>query len=202
MFCGVPGSGYCGVYDYTIGLATNLRIDGSRSRVIEVDVLVNSAPEDTGPTPLKRQGIRVREIVDTWGMASLRHVLDHLSRDGGYDVVHLQYPSRGYGSRLGISVLPFLLRLRFPRLPIVVTLHEFQHVRLLRRVAALPLILLSQALIVTNEAESRYITRLLPFLTNKIRLIRLEIVWLIRLRVIRIVGPGVIRLIGFIGLGW
>lgn len=65
------------------------------------------------------------------------------------DVVHIQYPTVGYGKGLAPQALS-LLPTPFPT---VVTLHEFSQAHLLRRVATLAFCLRSSALIFTTDFE-------------------------------------------------
>lgn len=64
-------------------------------------------------------------------------------------IVHIQYPSVGYG----MSLLPILLCLLVRR-P-VVTLHEYTQVHILRKLAELPFLLFAARVIVTTDFEKK-----------------------------------------------
>lgn len=77
-------------------------------------------------------------------------------------VVHVQYPSRGYGA----SLLPQLLVALSKRA--VVTIHEFSQVHPLRKLAIVPLLLFGRKIIVTNDFEREAVVRWLPFARSRI----------------------------------
>ncbi|MDG6773618.1 hypothetical protein QCB45_04685 [Thiomicrorhabdus sp. ZW0627] len=67
-------------------------------------------------------------------------------------IVHIQYPSIGYG----MSLLPQLMAvLSRP----VVTIHEFSQVHILRKLAELPLLFFAKKIIVTTEHEKLSISK-------------------------------------------
>lgn len=122
----------CGVGDYTVRLVEALGEIG-----IEVKTL---------------RGI-------TWAFDSIP-LLGNIIEQSGCDVVHMQYPSVGYGR----SILPQLLCLRIRP---VVTLHEFSHVRLPRQLASVPFILCARHLVFTSEVEASQVRRVAPWLSGK-----------------------------------
>jgi glycosyltransferase involved in cell wall biosynthesis len=122
----------CGVSDYTKRLEQYLRIIG-------VDVRIYTGRD--------------------W---RLRYALKNsaeLARLGA-DIIHMQYPSTGYGWKLG----PQLMALARP---MVVTLHEASQAHLLRRLALYPFGARSQRLIFTNEYEQAYVRRFAPWLSSR-----------------------------------
>jgi glycosyltransferase involved in cell wall biosynthesis len=72
------------------------------------------------------------------------------------DIVHIQYPTVGYGWGLGPQAISLLL-------PTVVTLHEASQVHLLRQLSLAPFIVRSKHLIFTTPWERDYLTRLVPW---------------------------------------
>lgn len=76
------------------------------------------------------------------------------------DVVHLQYPSKGY--RLGVAPLlvPLVARLAGARAPVVVTLHEFSQAHALRRAGEVFLVGAASELVVPSEEERRAVARI------------------------------------------
>ena len=76
-------------------------------------------------------------------------------------IIHIQYPSIGYG----MSLLPQLLAvLTHP----VVTIHEFSQVNILRKLAELPLLFFAKKIIVTTEHEKISISKVWSRLGRKI----------------------------------
>uniref|UniRef100_Q31EZ9 Uncharacterized protein n=1 Tax=Hydrogenovibrio crunogenus (strain DSM 25203 / XCL-2) TaxID=317025 RepID=Q31EZ9_HYDCU len=76
-------------------------------------------------------------------------------------LIHIQYPSRGFG----ISLLPqFVTLFKMP----VVTLHEFSQVHLLRKISEIPFLIFSRRIIVTTEHEREAIIKLYSGFNKKI----------------------------------
>jgi glycosyltransferase involved in cell wall biosynthesis len=77
------------------------------------------------------------------------------------DIVHIQYPTSGYGSDLGPQMLSVLMR------GCVVTLHEVSQVNLLRRLSLYPFSIRSSRLIFTNTYERDYAEKHAPWLGQR-----------------------------------
>lgn len=75
------------------------------------------------------------------------------------DLVHMQYPGRGYGHRLAPTFFPHLWKRQGNGAPLVVTLHEFRIAHPLRKGAALNLIRAADALIVSAWCEQQSLAR-------------------------------------------
>lgn len=74
----------------------------------------------------------------------------------GFDIVHIQYPSVGYG----YSLLPQILS----RLPnTILTLHEISQAKILRRISLIPFFFCVKNIIFTNEFEKNYVDKLNGF---------------------------------------
>jgi glycosyltransferase involved in cell wall biosynthesis len=56
------------------------------------------------------------------------------------DIIHLQYPTKGYGRGFAPSLLGMQLKSRRSPAPYIVTLHEFYHANALRKAAVMPLL--------------------------------------------------------------
>ncbi len=83
-------------------------------------------------------------------------ILKRLEADG-VDLVHIQYPTMGYGR----SLFPSALALA-SRLPIVVTLHEFSIFRFYRLPWFMPFAACADTVILTSAAEQAAFRRRLP----------------------------------------
>ncbi len=123
----------CGVGDYTATLARHLARLGARIVVVtsrrdafadggEVAGQVAQAAVESG-NPFDAAVVRLR-VMRSWGVQGavglLRAVLGARP-----DVVHIQYPTVGYGRGLLPNLLPWLLKLVRPRLPVVTSVHEY-----------------------------------------------------------------------------
>ncbi|MFC4311612.1 glycosyltransferase [Steroidobacter flavus] len=112
----------CGVGDYTSQLAHTLASDGEST--VAVLTSTEARPSRTHPD------LCVLPIVDSWQWKELRKILRAV-RSWGPDIIHIQYPTLGYGSTALPSFLAPVLRLS--GFPIVQTWHEPNSLRLFRR---------------------------------------------------------------------
>jgi glycosyltransferase involved in cell wall biosynthesis len=132
MVCGSYPPEVCGVGDYTAKLIESLQRLGA-----EVTAL---------------HGMR-------WDWHATKMVRAAIARHSS-DVIHIQYPSVGYGR----SLMPQLLSIRVPA---IVTLHEFSHVKALRRAASVPFLLAGERLVFTSQYELDYVRRRFPWIARK-----------------------------------
>jgi hypothetical protein len=68
-------------------------------------------------------------------------------------VVHIQYPALGYKRELGINLLPLWLRVFSPKIPVIVTLHEYHESAGLGKTRNLITVLFAQKIIVSNKLD-------------------------------------------------
>jgi glycosyltransferase involved in cell wall biosynthesis len=104
----------CGVGDYTASLAEAL------SELPDVQVVVLTT--QGGGVGDRKNNFRVFPLVINWNLNALRHVL-RVIRDWHPDIVHIQYPTQGYGANWLPWFLPVFLRVM--RITQVHTWHEF-----------------------------------------------------------------------------
>ena len=111
----------CGVGDYTAKLATALDRRDDTSVAVVTDAAANPVPSDFT--------FEVFPIADGWRMADVSRIAK-MARGWCPDLIHIQYPTQGYGQ----SYLPWLLPTLFSlmNVPIVQTWHEF-HMERARR---------------------------------------------------------------------
>jgi glycosyltransferase involved in cell wall biosynthesis len=122
---------FCGIGDYTAVLARHLQ----------------------------EAGVRV-EFFHTrdWRLHRLPAIASAI-RARGADIVHMQYPTLGYGRSLVPSLVPLLARAA----PFVVTLHEFSVFRKLRRPWFVPFALAARMIVFTTETERDRFRRFAPW---------------------------------------
>lgn len=107
---------------------------------------------------LRAEGVLVNVITQSkWSLNNLRSFLKQIL-ECQPDIVHIQYPSVGYGK----SILPQLISL-FTRYPAVVTLHEFIDVHILRRMASILFSFRCRSLIFTIGYERDYYAKWVPW---------------------------------------
>src|ERR1700761_6864204 len=126
----------CGVGDYTFALVSALESAG-----FPVELLYH-----------KR-----------WDISGTAQLLRRLSREEGR-LLHIQYPTFGYGYSLGPQLCSLTKRC-------VTTLHEFSLAHILRKASLFPFTLRSDRLVMTAEFESRKLTQFMPWAKQKITLI-------------------------------
>lgn len=142
----------CGVGDYTAHLVERL------SEAADVKLVTSRDGEIEAPCPV----IAVKGW-SAWRMPALALRLSRLQPD----IVHLQYPTIGYGFKLGPQMLVMILRLMGIRT--VVTLHEFKHARFLRKLASIPHILFASSLVFAADSELQSVLAWIPVLKTSIR---------------------------------
>jgi glycosyltransferase involved in cell wall biosynthesis len=121
--------GKCGVGDYSRILAGALRKAGVQTEIV------------TG---------------GEWRLARLPSLL-RLVRNLGADIFHLQYPTAGFGYKLGPQGLSM-------GLPCVVTLHEGSNSHVLRKLSLFPFSLRTKHMIFTSHEERGFAIRWAPWL--------------------------------------
>ncbi|MCB1216071.1 glycosyltransferase family 4 protein [bacterium] len=151
LVTGSAGDTHCGVGDYTYELAQHLALDG------EVHLYFS---KDHGPVrrPFEKLHTLFLHPKDGFSMLNLPSFKKELV-DGGYDIVHVQYPSKGFGKSLLPGYLPENLAGMNSRSRIAITLHEWTTSHPLRKLVIDQMIPRSDLIFVTNEAEMEAISR-------------------------------------------
>jgi glycosyltransferase involved in cell wall biosynthesis len=111
----------CGVGDYTASLANALGRRGDLSVAVLTDVAATPVPVDFN--------FEVFPVVDGWQICDLVRIANVIRR-WRPDLVHVQYPTQGYGPKRLPWLLPAILRTANVR--VVQTWHEY-HMERLRR---------------------------------------------------------------------
>ena len=141
---------HCGVADGTKLLCRHLAMRED----VSVSVLTSDkADKDTD------EKITTYNIINKWyGLKYLRRFLK-VVKDINPDVIHFQFPASEYknSSFANFIFLPFLLRLKKRR--VVYTLHEYTYNGKMSKLARIPAILFSDAVVVVEEAYKREIKK-------------------------------------------
>jgi glycosyltransferase involved in cell wall biosynthesis len=122
---------------------------------------------------LERQGVDVRLVthVDATGSDTVRNVVERWSpgclprlvseiRAFAPHVLHFVYPSVMFPRSPFVNLLPHLLKWRFPKLPLVVTLHEYHDASVPGRIRCAVTATAADLLLVTNEEDHARLRRL------------------------------------------
>lgn len=116
LIAGMYPPGRCGVGDYVASLARAL----ARTPEVQLAVLTQRA---AGRTP--EAGFQVLEVATNWRPWELPRAVDAIRRFNP-EVVHIHWPSLGFGGRLGPALLP--LACKFLGARVVQTWHDPWHV--------------------------------------------------------------------------
>jgi glycosyltransferase involved in cell wall biosynthesis len=147
LVSGSAGDTHCGVGDYAYELAQHLALDA------EVHLYFDHNHGPARP-PFEKLSTLHLHPVKGFSVFSLSKLTREL-RQRNYDIVHVQYPSKGYGTSVGPGFLPQNLAGMKSRSRIVVTLHEWITSHPLRKMVMDQMLPSLDALIVTNEAEMK-----------------------------------------------
>ena len=131
LITGLCPHGQCGVGDYTACLDKALQARGVQSEVI---------------------------ASEKWSVSSGLMVRRSL-REQNFDVVHIEYPTVGFGARLGPQALSLLQSC-------VVTIHEASQRHFLRKLALLPFSVRPRHIIFTSQFERQFGTRWAPWISR------------------------------------
>jgi glycosyltransferase involved in cell wall biosynthesis len=145
LVTGSAGDTRCGVGDYTFELAQHLALDADVT-------LYHAAGHGPASPPFERLTTLELRKVSGFSAITIAWLARKIAEEG-YDIVHLQYPSKGFGSSVGPGFLPQRLAGMHSRSRIVVTLHEWTTSHPLRRMVMDQMLPSADLLIVTNERE-------------------------------------------------
>jgi glycosyltransferase involved in cell wall biosynthesis len=142
-----------GIGDYTANLLQALGNRGVGITVVTRPAAGANVREVSGP-------IDIRRIGNGWRMSAIGTILQVLDEKGPGAILHVQYPSGStYHKRPMINLLPAIVRMARPRVPVVVTMHEYHEHRLRWKVRAIPMMMAAHGLILVNSKDYRTVTR-------------------------------------------
>ncbi|MCC7477412.1 glycosyltransferase [bacterium] len=145
MVSGSAGDTRCGVGDYAFELAQHLSLDA------EVHLYFDREHGPLRP-PYEKLSTLLLQPVAGYSVLHLPGVVRQL-REGQYDIVHVQYPSRGFGNSPAPGFIPQSLAGMNSRSRVVATLHEWSSSHPLRVMVMDQMLPSLDLLIVTNEQE-------------------------------------------------
>lgn len=139
----------CGVGDYTACLSEALGKKG-----VQISVITTGTEDTISPNGL----IRVQRVIPTWSSATAARLLADLCRGENPDIIHIQYPTVGFGAKLGphLTVVMAALAGR----PTIVTIHEARRANPLRQ-ASLLAFSGATRIVVTTSKELEYLQKTL-----------------------------------------
>jgi len=147
----------CGVGDYSYNLVLNL----SSKREIEKLIILHSSERYNFEKSNKIKHL----IINNWYFLPFYKILKIIKGEK-IDVIHIQYPSLVYKYSLSLHIFSLIIKLCL-RINIVITFHEFSQTHILRKIAEIFFIPLSDYLIFTNLYEQNYVSRIYKNVLNK-----------------------------------
>lgn len=154
LVTGSAGDEQCGVGDYAYELAQHLALDA------EVDLFFDRGHSPKLPPHEKLTTLTLVPL-GGYSVFTLKSLTDRLA-SSGYDIIHIQYPSKGYGTSVGPAFLPQKLAGMQSRSRIVLTLHEWHTSHPLRKMVMDQMLPNIDALVLSNEAEMPGLVSKLP----------------------------------------
>jgi glycosyltransferase involved in cell wall biosynthesis len=132
----------CGISYHVVKLVNSISHQ-SAEQFNNLDILSTAGTNKIIPNQL---------FVDNWKITNLFKIVA-IVKSNNPDILHIQYPAVGYGRQLGINLLPWLVRLRYPKIKIIITLHEYFGSGLLGKARDLITVLPAHKIIVSNKAD-------------------------------------------------
>jgi glycosyltransferase involved in cell wall biosynthesis len=145
LVCGSAGDSHCGVGDYCFELAQHLSLDA------EVHLYHDRGHGPVAPPYEKLTTLHLHPV-SGFSLLGIKLLAGQLSR-GDYDIIHMQYPSKGYGQAVGPGFLPQNVAGLHSRSRVALTLHEWTTSHPLRRAVMDQMLPHVDALFVNSEQE-------------------------------------------------
>jgi len=151
---------HCGIGDYTYWLCAELKkYDTALSVVTSQNPQIKSL-----------EGINLIQLVKSWDLLSLPTLLNFF-RNNYADIIHIQYPTQSYKDKAMINILPIFLKILFPQIFLIVTIHDIATAHVFNKIRAIPFLVFADKVILTVTAEKDYLVKKLPFLRSKLEII-------------------------------
>lgn len=152
---------HCGVGDYTYTLAKELSKICDRITVLtSVDATSDGSDK-----------IEVLNIIKEWRGLQLIRKVTKIVKNGGYDIIHFQYPTTKYVKSVANYLLPMFLRLSGHK--VVFTMHEYSDTSVGYKICRIPAILFSNEIVVVDEDFRIELNKQYPSFKNKIHFVNI-----------------------------
>lgn len=149
----------CGVGDYTKLLCKELYIN-------DIDLSIITSCKDIK----LEENISVYNDIENWSIKNIKYVLNQI-KSSKPDIVHIQYPTKAYGKKILINILPILLKLN--RIKVITTIHEYSDNSFLGKMRANMNILFSDIIVVVDPRYKIDINKNLLFKKKHIKYINI-----------------------------
>jgi len=145
IISGSAGDSHCGVGDYTYQLAQHVSLDA------EVHLYFSKQHGPATP-PFEKLTTLHMHPQNGFSMFNMGRLVKELC-SSGYDIIHLQYPSKGFGNSTLPGFLPQQLTGMQSRSRLAVTLHEWTTSHPLRKMVMDQMLPHADVIVATNEQE-------------------------------------------------
>lgn len=164
----ISGSFYgmeCGVGEYLFRLSIAI----ARNGPVELFILTSKEA-----VPLKDMGFHLLPLINRWGFLSYKKIKEAIGRVGPC-IVHIQYPTIRYNKPYSIAIvfLPLMIKLFFPKIRVVTSIHDFSIGHIFSRIKQLPILALSDIILISNERDRDGMLKLFSHLRDKIKKVRI-----------------------------
>lgn len=141
-----------GVGDYAYHIS-------STAAKMGVNVTVICTKSDGADTASLYGTLDVRPLMDKWRFAEIKNIIQVLRESDQNSVVNIQYGCLAYGRQLMINFLPLFIRMVYPHVRVVITLHGFWEQSVLFRLRALPLLRASHSVIYVDRLNKALVKK-------------------------------------------
>jgi glycosyltransferase involved in cell wall biosynthesis len=135
---------------------------------MKIALITGSYPPDTCgigdytaqlATALRQKGVVVEIICKTdWRLSNIGNIVKTI-RSVNPDIVHIQYPTVGFGKKLTPQLLSLVI-------PSVVTVHEASEAHILRKLSLYPFFLRSRHVVFTTPYEQHFAVQRAPWISR------------------------------------
>ncbi len=141
-----------GIGDYTYKL-----IESLRKNDLPISLITSRIENISG----SGDNFKIFPVIKKWNLFGVFLIL-RLINKYNFDIIHIQYPSSAYRKTVFFAALPFLIRVFFRKVKVIITLHEFSIAYPVNKVKQLLLAAFSHRIIVTAEGDFNELIRF-PF---------------------------------------
>jgi len=146
-----------GVAEYTQRLLHAIKQDFGNIRLITT--------ENNGLKREREDG--VFDIVGKWSFLALPGIIRHIKARKP-NIVHIQYPTHGYGRNPAANFIPMILRIVSPKTRLISTIHEFSTRSLKGKSRLLISVIPSHRVIVVDQKYEKAIHKFWPFANGRL----------------------------------
>lgn len=109
---------------------------------------------------IETRGYTNVSYIDTWNftLKNYKKIIQIISANN-IEVIHIEYPGKGYGKSFLINLLPIFLKIKYRNIKIYMRYHEFTSSRLLRKIIDIPLIISMDNIFVASYLDYKVLRK-------------------------------------------